>query len=423
MGACSAVFRISEMTTEVRAVRENELEEMVELQCAIFPRPGGRKRYQKYVREDCSYDLEQTRVVEVDGTLVSTLRIWDRRIRIGRTAVRMGGIGGVGTHPDHRNLGFASMLLQDTVDAMRVQGYLTSVLFTEIGSEYYRRHGWASVPMAGFRISLAHKGMSRIDRIPGWKVDKFDFRTDLEPAATMYTDCNRNQSGSLVRERSYWESKPAQIRGIFPRTVVRDPSGKFAGYLNYDIMGDEAVVSEVSLDGEHAATNLIAQFLDTCYECGIHTIVGEVPHRHPFVDELSERCGGDLQLTGHSKTMWKCLNLHALLTILLPELQERLDNDGTISCRFVILHINGEQIELGCTEQGRLWFGEVQDSGTEKVALRGELFWRLLLGESSWNSIEDILIARGASIGTEQAEFLQVLFPQRDVLYWAPDHF
>ena len=30
MGACSAVFRISEMTTEVRAVRENELEEMVE---------------------------------------------------------------------------------------------------------------------------------------------------------------------------------------------------------------------------------------------------------------------------------------------------------------------------------------------------------------------------------------------------------
>ena len=121
--------------------------------------------------------------------------------------------------------------------------------------------------------------------------------------------------------------------------------------------------------------------------------------------------------------MWKFLNLHALLTILLPELQERLDNDGTISCRFVILHINGEQIELGCTEQGRLWFGEVQDSGTEKIALRGELFWRLLLGESSWNSIEDILIARGASIGTEQAEFLQVLFPQRDVLYWAPDHF
>ena len=140
------------MTVEIRAVREQELEEMIELQCLVF-RPRGHERYKAYIRGDSSYELEQTRVVVVDGGIVATLRVWDRTVRVGETAVRMGGIGGVGTHPDHRRRGHASAMLRDAIDWMRGRGYLTSVLFTEVATEFYRRHGWASVPMPGFRIA------------------------------------------------------------------------------------------------------------------------------------------------------------------------------------------------------------------------------------------------------------------------------
>ena len=176
------------MTVEIRAVREQELEEMIELQCLVF-RPRGHERYNAYIHGDSSFELDQVRVVVDDGEIVATLRVWDRTVRVGGTAVKMGGIGGVGTHPDHRRRGHASAMLRDAVDWMRSRGYLTSVLFTEVATEFYRRHGWASVPMPGFRIAAPGAGAA----LPGpgesageWRVEAFDEARDLEAAMALY---------------------------------------------------------------------------------------------------------------------------------------------------------------------------------------------------------------------------------------------
>lgn len=106
---------------EIRSVREDELEEMIALQCRIF-RPDGHKRYTQYIRGDSSYRLDQTRVVVVDSRIVATLRVWDRKMRIGSGVVHMGGIGGVGTHPDFRGRGYASALIRDTSLLPEVEG-------------------------------------------------------------------------------------------------------------------------------------------------------------------------------------------------------------------------------------------------------------------------------------------------------------
>ena len=50
---------------EVRSVHKSELEETVHLNCLVF-RPDGHARYRQYVEGDCSYQLDQTRVVVVD---------------------------------------------------------------------------------------------------------------------------------------------------------------------------------------------------------------------------------------------------------------------------------------------------------------------------------------------------------------------
>ncbi len=103
---------------EIRAVGESELEEMIQLQCMIF-RPDGYDRFRGYIHGDSSYRLDQTRVVVVEGKVVTTLRNWERRLRIGSSIVRMAGVGGVGTHPEHRGRGYASALMRDAAESMR----------------------------------------------------------------------------------------------------------------------------------------------------------------------------------------------------------------------------------------------------------------------------------------------------------------
>ena len=137
---------------EIRGVREPELMEMIDLQCQVF-RPDGHERYRQYVRTDPSYRYDQSRVVVVNGQIVSTLRVWEREMRIGSIAVPMGGIGGVGTHPDHQGVGYATALMKDTITYMRTVGYEVGVLFSAIPCAFYRKLGWASVPLAGFQVT------------------------------------------------------------------------------------------------------------------------------------------------------------------------------------------------------------------------------------------------------------------------------
>ena len=410
---------------EIRAVRELELEEMIELQCLVF-RPRGHDRYNAYVRGDPSYELGQTRVVVVDGEIVATLRVWDRTIRVGETPVRMGGIGGVGTHPDHRRRGYASAMLRDAIDWMRPRGYLTSVLFTEVATEFYRRHGWASVPMPGFRIAAPGAGATLpapVGSADEWLVEAFDEDRDLEAAVALYERYNAARSGALVRDRPYWDSEPARIRGIMPAAVALDAGGDLRGYFNYKIDGGQAEVCELAVDETAApATDaMVRHFLRECAAPGAGEIVGDLPHRHPLVDLLCEYSGGDLELTGNATTMWKVLDLPGLLSALLPELQQRVE-EAVPGPAALLFEFDGERCSLALDSSGRLHLDARTPVGPA-LPLSGEMLWRLLLGESNWSDIEASPAARGKAVDPALSRLLAALFPRRQVIYWAPDHF
>ena len=413
------------MTVEIRAARERELEEMIELQCLVF-RPGGHERYNAYIQGDSSYEPEQTRVVAVDGRIAATLRVWDRTVRVGETAVRMGGIGGVGTHPDFRRRGHASALLRDAADWMRGRGYLASVLFTEVATEFYRRLGWASVPMPGFRIAAPGAGASLPELGEGareWRVDSFDEARDLEAVMALYDRYNAGLSGSLVRDRPYWDSEPARIRGILPAAVALDAGGNLRAYLNYRIEEGRAEVCELAVDAAAATATdaLVRHFLRECAAQGAGQIAGELPHRHPVVDLLCEYCGGDLELTGNATAMWRALDLPGLLSALLPELRRRVEaaSPGPAALLFEDC---GERCSLKLDSEGRLRIDPRPPAGPA-LPLSGEMLWRLLLGESGWSDIEASPAARGEAVEPAQSRLLAALFPRRQVIYWAPDHF
>ena len=77
--------------------------------------------------------------------------------------------------------------------------------------------------------------------------------------------------------------------------------------------------------------------------------------------------------------------------------------------------------------------GALHDSGTlqifdldEKatcVKIPDRFFWRMLLGESGWDQIEPTLKVHGLSVTQEISTLFSILFTQRMVVFWMPDHY
>ena len=300
---------------EIRGAYESELEQVVELCCLAF-NPDGHERYWQYVRGDSSYRLPQTRVVVVNDTVVSTLRVWERRMRVGASLVTMGGIGGVGTHPKYRGVGYASALMRDTIDYLRTTGCDISALFTIIPEAFYRRLGWTSLPLHGFHVPC--DSTTDMKRLSDWEISTFDPEADLDAVARLYDLGNTEQSGTIARTRAYWDMAPCRIREVLP-TVVARQGGRIGGYLNYGIHERTAEVREVGYlpDNPEVLDALVSHFLKVCEAQEVEEIEGTFSPQHPFVDRFTAGCNGGLIPTTDMKMMLYAVNLPVLLRRLV----------------------------------------------------------------------------------------------------------
>ena len=117
------------------------------------------------------------------------------------------------------------------------------------------------------------------------------------------------------------------------------------------------------------------------------------------------------------------VNLPALLQQLLPELQARLNAANQkfppVSICFAV---NDQEAGLRLLDNGTLQTFD-PDERAIRLALPGHLFWRALLGESSWAQLEPTLDQQGIAVKTEIAALLSILFPQQEVIFWGPDHY
>ena len=435
------------MAIEIRYAREAELDEMIELQCLVF-RPDGHERYHQYIHGDPSYRLEQTRIVAVDGRIAATLRIWDRSMRVSATPVRMAGIGGVCTHPDFRGRGYASQMLRDACDYMRAEGYLMSVLFSEIPMAFYRRFGWGSVPMSGFRLTNLASLDARAGGGGEWEIGEFDEYRDLEQVMALHEAFNARQSASLLRSSDYWKSAPSRLRGVLPTAVARRGQ-ELGGYVNMAHGEQRLEVLEVAYEMERNVLSELADFvLLKSAQSGVRDIVGDMPHGSPLVTALQERSDGDLYVTGNSAMMIRVMDLQALITALLPELNSRLEREDLQSPPFR-LAIGDESCTLapaggglcvvdheGDAEALPRSVDELSQSGeilrhsadvllqsADTLRLSGEVLWRLLLGESSWSEVDIAVREGGISLDAGVSRLMAALFPRQSPIFWAPDHY
>ena len=403
---------------EIRGARESELEQVVELCCIAF-NPDGHERYWQYIREDSSYRPCQTRVVVVNDKVVSTLRVWERRIRVGASVVTMGGIGGVCTHPNYRGVGYASALMRDTIDYLRTTGCDIGALFTIIPEAFYRQLGWTSLPLHGFNVSC--NPVTDTANSAG-QISDFNPQTDLDAVARLYDIANARQSGTLVRTRAYWDTAPARIRGVLP-TITARWNRQLEGYLNYEIDGKRAEAREVaySRDNPRVLDALASHFLRACEAEGVEEIGGRFPSQHPFVKRLITRCNSALTSTEDRAMMLYAVSPSVFLRRLVVEWESQIAGvEGAFPPLAVQLPaLNNQQMVLRHNPDGTL---QVVPAGTEVADFDIDLseadFWKLLFGEIGWAQISS-----DATIPAEVSAFLGVLFPKRHVIFWSPDQY
>ncbi len=412
---------------EIRGARESELEQVVELSCLAF-NPDGHERYWQYVRGDSSYRLPQTRVVVVNDQVVSTLRVWERRMRVGTSLVTMGGIGGVCTHPNYQGVGYASALMRDTIDYLRTTGCDLGVLFTIIPEAFYRRLGWTTLPLHGFNVSC-NSATCAVDSSE-WHVTDFNPETDLDAVAALYDLTNAQQSGTIARTRAYWDMAPSRIREVLP-TVVARRDGHIGGYLNYGMYDSglqtpptkTAEVREVGYIPNHPEVleALVSHFLKVCEAQGVEEIGSRFPSQHPFAERLIAKCNSSVTATEYTGMMLYAVSPSVFLRRLIVQWESRIaDAEETFPPLTVKLPtLNNQGTALRHNTDGTL---QIVPEDTDAVDFGVDLteadFWQLLFGEIGWEQISS-----DATVSEEISAFLGVLFPKRDVIFWSPDQY
>jgi GNAT superfamily N-acetyltransferase len=83
-------------------------------------------------------------VRDLDGVLTSMIEILERTVTVDSQPVRVGGIGGVGTHPDYRRLGHSTAALRVAADFLRENLAVPFGLLVTGEEEipFYGRLGW-----------------------------------------------------------------------------------------------------------------------------------------------------------------------------------------------------------------------------------------------------------------------------------------
>ncbi len=402
---------------EIRAAQESELEQVVELNCMAF-NPNQHERYWQYVRGDSSYRLSQTRVVVVNDRVVSTLRVWERRIRIGASLVTMGGIGGVCTHPKYRGVGYASALMQRTIDYLKTTGYDLGVLFTIIPEGFYHKFGWTTFPLHGFTAKF--NSAMAVEKPSDWQIRDFNSETDLDAVASIHDIANRQQSGTVSRTRAYWDMEPSRIRGILP-TVIAHQDGNIGGYLNYQIDGKCAEVREVGhlSDNPDVLDALVHYLLQGCEAAQVEEINGMFSPQYPFVQRLIATSNSEISFITDTAMMLYAVRLSVLLRRLVVGWESQIaaskESFPQITVKFPI--VNNQQAVLRYNGNDTI---QIVDNASDAVNLdiSEEDFWQLLFGAIGWNQVNS-----DVSVSAEISAFLEVLFPKRDVIFWYPDRY
>lgn len=168
-------------------------------------------------------------VLTVDDEPASECWIVPITIRVGRAQVRVDGIGGVETMPQHRLKGYASRVLHRAIEEMTAGDAALTMLYGI--PDFYHRFGYVT---AGPEYLLFLYDEKLTPTLPeGWSVREFT-AGDLPHVQAIYEQQTLDATGVVVRDaRSSTWSRLLDTPGNYPQDecwVAVSPEGQVEGY-------------------------------------------------------------------------------------------------------------------------------------------------------------------------------------------------
>lgn len=219
---------------EFRALYPDELEKWLDHVTHVFS--GGRQYFSNHWHNDPWRDPEGIRIAVDNGTIVSTVRVFIRKMFLQGEPVTVGGIGEVSTRPEYQRRGLATQLLKDSIRFMESRDIVMSSLH---GSQrIYSVEGWEKVPRYYARQPLTAK------KLGVWEVRpaNFDDAAEVQRIAAIYDTYARKFNGTFVRDdMAYWTE---WVRTESPSAWVAERNGNIEGYVSVVRREDQLNVEE-----------------------------------------------------------------------------------------------------------------------------------------------------------------------------------
>jgi len=217
-----------------RALYPEEFEAWLDHVTTVFT--GGRKYFSNHWHNDPWRDPEGIRIAIDKGKIVSTVRVFIRKMYLHGEPVTVGGIGEVSTRSEYRRRGLATRLLKDAIGFMTSRNIVTSSLH---GSQrIYSVEGWEKVPRYYAKQPIAAKNQVAWDVRPA----NFDDAAEVKRIAAIYDTYARKFNGTFVRDdMTYWTK---WVRTESPSAWIAERDGDIEGYVSVVHRKDQLNVEE-----------------------------------------------------------------------------------------------------------------------------------------------------------------------------------
>jgi predicted N-acetyltransferase YhbS len=418
------------MNIEIRGLRDDEFPALFGAVTRVMGAP--RTYFAAHYRHDPEARAEHSRVVLVDGQIVSHIRLYDRWQRVGGVPVHVGCVGDVCTLPEHRKRGYCRALLEDALAYWDARDYDLSMIVSGVG--VYEACGWVSFPEMAYRAPA-------VDFDPGTERGLYDVRRfarseDLAAVSAVYEAYHEGRSLATVRSLAYWERHfywlPREREDAF---FVAERNGGIVAYARAQHGGDTLIVSECCYrpeqpDAVHALCEATFTFAKRA-RCQFVEAV--LPEDHPAVTFFSDQPTWICE--ERSPLLFRLVNLSRLLRRLEPLFAHRL-HEARLPPSALSLEVGDQVAGLTIAPDGV----HVGAPVGPRVVLAPSEFFLLLFGQASASELlasdpraetTEATGRRGDGAmgrhqerrGTEPGACaaLSALFPRGAPIYWRTD--
>ncbi len=146
------------------------------------------------------------------GKIVSSLKLSNLDLQVRGKTFKVGGLGAVYTQQSCRNLGYASKLIEETIDLARQENFQGLILFSDIDCGFYSRYGFEEIGAADLLINLPFvKGKAEFpshinaedEEVTKISIDGNNFELRKERYLPGHLDYVQRHYGQWLRSKAY----------------------------------------------------------------------------------------------------------------------------------------------------------------------------------------------------------------------------